>query len=79
MDKSEQILRSLQSSIDPIAQKAQAAATVATDSPFASALDFMSTVGLSLINNPLFYLKFLAVIALTVMIVMVSLSLITEG
>ena len=78
MDKTEQILKSLKSSIDPITTKAQTVAGT-TDSPFASTIDFMSSLALSLFNNPLFYLKFLTVIGLTILIVMVSIGLITEG
>ena len=78
MDKTEQILKSLKSSLDPITNKAQSVAT-ATDSPFASTLDFMSSLALSLFNNPLFYLKFLTVIGLTILIVMVIIGLITDG
>ena len=81
MDKTEQILKSLKSSLDPITTKAQTVASTAgtTDSPFASTIDFMSSLALSLFNNPLFYLKFLTVIGLTILIVMVSIGLITEG
>jgi len=78
MDKTEQILKSLKSSLDPIANKAQAVATT-PDSPLASTMDFMSSFALSLFNNPLFYLKLLAVLGLTILIVMVSIGLITDG
>ena len=84
MDKTEQILNSLRSSLSPITTKAQTVASTASttapsDSPFASVLDFMSSLALSLFNNPLFYLKFLTIIGLTILIVMVSIGLITDG
>lgn len=81
MDKTHQLLQSLKATVDPAAagNAVSQAVTTTPGSSLSSAIDFFSAVGMSLINNPLFYVKVLAVLALTVMIVMISIGLISDG
>lgn len=81
MDKTHQLLESLKASVDPSSATSAAAAAITPTpgSSLSNALDMMTAVGSSLINNPLFYVKVVAVLIITVMIVMISISLITDG
>lgn len=80
MDKTHQLLQSLKASTGTNAVSSAAASVSPTPgSSLSNALDFMNAVGSSLINNPLFYVKVVAVLILTVMIIMISIGLISDG
>ena len=81
MDKTHKLLEGLKATIDPGAASnvINQSSASSPDNSLASSMDFLSSVAMSMIGNPLFYVKLLALLVLTVIIVMVSLSLITDG
>jgi hypothetical protein len=85
MDKEMQLLESLKASLaggSASAASSSSAGSVASSGAGAdlqSAIDFTVAVATSVANNPLFYLKLVGVLALTVLIIMISVELVSGG